>query len=83
MAVFGKRLLLGYQLDTYKQIWGTTLYWREDEKSSLTFEDWKGWTQVSFNGREEASKSALKLFEWLLSDNVPHPYDYRLAGRAA
>ena len=82
MAVFGMPPPSD-QLDTHRQIWSATLYWKEDEETSLHFEDWKGWTRVSFQGCQEASKSALKLFEWLLSDNVPHPYDYILAGRPA
>jgi hypothetical protein len=38
------------------------------------------WFPVIFDGHQEARKSAVKLFEWLLSEkNVLHPYIYTLA----
>lgn len=79
-------------LDRYKSIWRYTLYWLDDVqneniaeewKSQLIFEDWKGWWSVSYYGIDVAEQSALKLIEWLFSNNVPHPYDYTVAGRVA
>ncbi|KAF7558360.1 hypothetical protein G7046_g5798 [Stylonectria norvegica] len=83
IAVFG--MPPRRELDRYKQIWEYTLLWKpdEDNKSAIKFYDYKGTCSLSFRGSEEASKSALKLFEWLVSDNVPHTYDYTLAGTAA
>ncbi|KAJ4176136.1 hypothetical protein NW767_015548 [Fusarium falciforme] len=77
------------ELDPLKQVWGYKLYWMpllectEEGQSSLTLEDWKGSCKLRFWGSEEASRSALRLAEWLVSDNVAHPCDYALAGTAA
>ena len=80
------------QIDGYKVIWSYTLHCRPDqdkrnmkkgEKSTILFGDYKGSFMIHFSGSEEASKSALKLFEWLVSDNVPHTYDGVLAGNIA
>lgn len=70
-------------LDDYKQIWMVTLYWKDDKGSTIELCDYKGSAHVNFEGSEDASKSALKLVEFLQSDNVPHPYDSVLAGNCA
>ncbi len=67
----------------YKQVWEATLYWKDDNNSKVTFFDYKGTASAQFSGNEDACKSSLKLLEFLLSDNVPHPYGFTLAGRAA
>ena len=71
------------ELDPHKQVWSVTLYWGDNKESWFELEDWKGYPIVSFKGCEEASNSALRLFEWLISDNVAHPYGYFLAGNHA
>jgi len=36
-----------------------------------------------YRGSEEYGIVALQLMDWLIGDNVPHPYDYTLCGRVA
>ena len=90
MAVFGMPPASEQQeMDNSKQAWQYSLYWTTDradgklDRGRLTFCDYKGGPGVKFRGPEEASKSALKLFEWLVGDNVSHTYDNTLAGCAA
>ncbi|KAH6984434.1 hypothetical protein BKA56DRAFT_670949 [Ilyonectria sp. MPI-CAGE-AT-0026] len=73
-------------------VWAYTLHWmmdRHDEKSDtdkiseLIFRDSKGTFDIYFSGSEKASKSALEMLDWLLSDNVPHLYDGLLVGNQA
>lgn len=94
IAVFGPPPLSDKeQIDGYKSAWAYTLYWIPDlvdnQKggkvftSSLCFADYKGAFTFHFTGSEEASKTALLLLEWLVSDNVPHTYDGVLVGNRA
>lgn len=81
-AIFGMPPATDY-MDGFKQVWTTTFYWKDDKSSTIEFEDMKGSAFVRFEGSEDASKSALKLIEFLQSDNVPHPYGSVLAGTGA
>jgi len=73
----------------YKSIWSYTLYWKpgwdqeHGRKVWFDISDCKGTFMLNFCGPEEASRSALDLFAWLVSDNVPHPCDGVLAGNIA
>ncbi|KAH7002449.1 hypothetical protein EDB80DRAFT_867452 [Ilyonectria destructans] len=80
------------EVDGYKGIWTYTLHWMMDrrskksdngKKSKLVFSDCKGSFTIHFFGSKKASKSALDMIEWLVSDNVPHTYDGVLAGNQA
>lgn len=73
----------------HKSIWRCTLFWLDDVQnenltrdyiSQVYFEDNKGLWTVTFDGIEVASESAVQLIDWLCGDNVPHPYDYVVAG---
>lgn len=81
-AIFGMPPATEY-LDEYKQIWSAKLYWNDDRNSCLGVFDYQGSPSFYFEGYQDASKSALKLIEFILSDNVPHPYDSVLAGNIA
>ncbi|KAK7424061.1 hypothetical protein QQX98_000671 [Neonectria punicea] len=89
IAMFGTPPKLpeeGSNTARYKTIWEYPLHWTADQgrnKSTLWFRDWKGAASVHFSGSEEASEAALKMLEWLVSDNVVHPYDGVLAGNQA
>lgn len=76
------------EVEGYKSIWSYTLHWtsgQEDnsKKGRFVLSDYKGAFTFHFWGPKEASRSALDLLEWLVSDNVPHPYDGVLAGNQA
>lgn len=80
------------EVDGYKGVWTYTLYWMmgrrnrkggNGEKGKLMFADNKGSFVIVFSGSEKASKSALEMIEWLVSDDVPHTYDGVLAGNQA
>ena len=86
IAVFGMPPASEQQeMDNYKQVWQYSLYWTAGQadgkldRGRLTFCDYKGGPGVKFWGPEESSKSALKLFEWLVGDNVGYvaPSVYR------
>lgn len=70
-------------LDDHKQVWKVTLYWKDNPHFYLEFVDMKGQCQVDFEGNGEANESALRLLDWLVSDNVDHPYNYTEAGNVA
>ena len=71
------------QTDNYKSVWEIHLFWQGDECGELELYDYKGAPGCKFRGDDGPSHSALKLLEWLVSENVPHPYDGILAGTAA
>lgn len=82
-AVFGMPPATDY-LDHYKETWSATLRWKLGEGTSyLNFGEHKGAPSFSFYGTQSASKCALKLVKYLASNNVPHPYEYVLAGNIA
>ncbi|KAB5526477.1 hypothetical protein GE09DRAFT_1151570 [Coniochaeta sp. 2T2.1] len=71
------------EVDGYKTVWGVTLRKIGHGAGTLRIFDYKGGATAQFYGDLEACKSALKLVTWLVGDNIPHPYDGILAGRAA
>ena len=88
LAVFGMPPSIEDEVDGYKSIWSYMLHWMPGQnnngrKSYFLFSDNKGYFTFHFYGSGEASRSALDLLEWLVSDNVPHPYDGVLAGNQA
>jgi hypothetical protein len=84
LATFGTPKETSERLDDYKSIWEVELYWTGDDGLSvLRIYDNKGGAAVQFYACQRASTSARQLIEWLISDNVPHPYDGVLAGTVA
>ncbi|KAM5347060.1 hypothetical protein ACJ41O_010065 [Fusarium nematophilum] len=88
ITVFGMPPSNEDEIDGYKSVWSYMLHWMPGQdnnggKSYMLFSDYKGSFTFHFCGSEEASRSALDLLEWLVSDTVPHPYDGVLAGNQA
>jgi hypothetical protein len=69
--------------DVYKCAWSFTLWNSNDPTCSLKISDNKGWPEACFYGGQKASTEALQLFDWLISGNCPHSYDYTACGRHA
>ncbi|KAH8745558.1 hypothetical protein F5883DRAFT_586889, partial [Diaporthe sp. PMI_573] len=65
--------------DGYKTCWSVVLQFR-DKTGRLELSDSKGGAWAAFCGSEDASKAALWLLGWIVSDQVPHTYDGVLAG---
>ena len=70
-------------VDGYKSSWGVTLERVGDKSSEIQFEDYKGGAHVRYEGSEEGSVEALKLIEFLISNNIPLAYDGTIAGTVA
>lgn len=90
MAVFDMPIASDQDTVDDDGVWAYTLHWnRHNEKndtdkiSELVFRDSKGTFHVHFSGSEKASKSALEMLDWLVSDNVPYLYDGLLVGNQA
>ena len=81
MAVFANPKFM--PRDPYKQCWEITLRAKGDEHGYLTLRDFRACPEASYYGSEKYSIVALQLVDWLIGDNVPHPYDYVLCGRAS
>jgi|ERR1700722_9613154 hypothetical protein len=67
---------------------GYKTYWVVDPRhwhgvSVLSFQDLKGAADARFHGAAEASVDALKLLNFLIGMNCPHPYDGIVAGTIA
>ncbi|KAH8749759.1 hypothetical protein F5883DRAFT_580783 [Diaporthe sp. PMI_573] len=60
--------------DEYKTCWSVVLQFR-DKTGRLELSDSKGGAWAAFCGSEDASKAALWLLGWIVSDQVPHTYD--------
>ena len=72
-----------YETGIHTSIWVIPLYWKDDTECSIEFMDHKGYCTVGFEGCQESALSATCLVDWLLSNTVPHPYNYTIAGRSA
>ena len=81
IAIFG--VPPQHKTDAHKSIWVIPLYWKDDTKCKVEFRDHKGYCTVGFEGCQESADSATRLVDWLLSNTVPHPYNYTLAGKSA
>ena len=70
------------ETDGYKCTWEFYLHWPGID-GELRLHDHKGYPTASFEGSEKGSLVALQLIEWRVGENIPHPYDYVLAGTSA
>lgn len=70
------------EIDRYKFTWELYLHWPGID-GDLCLYDYKGTPTASFAGSEKGKLAALQRIEWQVGDNIPHPYDYVLAGAVA
>jgi hypothetical protein len=88
MCVFGKAPIVPPTEDIYKSLWAFPLSHRSSGEY-FTFLDYKGGATVnSFYSQKEdlpelVAKDLLELLEFLISDQIAHPYDNVLAGTVA
>jgi hypothetical protein len=85
MLVFG--IHIGPSEEGDKIAWKLRLQYRHDSDQSqwgvLEFQDTKGCWEVFCGGTKQARDSALELLEWILGNNIAHPYCQTLAGCVA